>query len=144
MNDPNPEASPIPLAVYGTLRRGQRNHPLLRGATYLGTGTVVGTMRHVPAAPTRPYGFPVLLPDGDGRVLVELYRVADPPTWARLDALEGYDPADETASEFLRRTVPVLGGPVPDAQVYVYHGPADVLGEVIVDGDWVAFDRSDS
>ncbi len=144
MSDPYPAASQFSLAVYGTLRRGQRNHPLLGGATYLGTGTVVGTMRRVPAAPTRPYGFPVLLPDGDGRNLVELYRVTEPSTWATLDALEGYDPADETGSEFLRRTVPMLDGPVPDAQVYVYHGPADVLGEVIVDGDWVAFDPSDS
>jgi gamma-glutamylcyclotransferase (GGCT)/AIG2-like uncharacterized protein YtfP len=129
-----------PLAVYGTLRRGQRNHGLLDGTEFLGTGVIVGTMRHVPAAPTRPYGFPVFIPGDAGRVLVELYAIASAERWAALDALELYDPTDEAGSEFLRRTVAVHGGPVDEAQAYVYNGPADVLGERIGGGDWVAFD----
>jgi gamma-glutamylcyclotransferase (GGCT)/AIG2-like uncharacterized protein YtfP len=133
----------VPLAVYGTLRHGQRNHALLEGAIFLGTGVVAGAIRHVPAASTRPYGFPVLIP-GAGRVVVELYRIPTPGAWVALDALELYDAADEAGSEFLRRTVPVGEGPVAEAQVYVYNGAVDVLGEVIDGGDWVAFDAADS
>lgn len=138
------EAGDAPLAVYGTLRRGERNHRLLAGAAFLGEAFVRGILRHVPAAPTRAYGFPVLIADGDGRVRVELYRVIDADTWARLDVLERYDPADEAASEFLRRTVPVLDRPVDEAQVYVYNGPLDVLGDVIEGGDWFSIARRET
>ena len=131
-------AAGLPLAVYGTLRRGERNHSLLRGATHIGDGLVAGLLRHVPAAPTRPYGFPALIGDGDGRVRVELYRLAGPGDWATLDALELYDASDEPGSEFLRRTVAVLEASVDRAQVYVYNGPLDVLGDVIGSGDWTA------
>lgn len=144
MSDAKPAASRGLLAVYGTLRRGQRNHPLLDGTEYLGTGTVAGTMRHVPAAPTRSYGFPVLVRGGNSRVQVEVYRVTDPDAWATLDGLEEYDEANEAGSEFLRRTVPINDGPVTEAQVYVYNGPVEVLGEIIEGGDWVAFIEKDS
>jgi gamma-glutamylcyclotransferase (GGCT)/AIG2-like uncharacterized protein YtfP len=133
----------IPLAVYGTLRRGDRNHRLIEGATFLGAGTVEGTLRHVPAAPVREYGFPVLL-DGRGeRVTVELYRVDSPDVLDALDALENYDPSDEAGSEFLRRVVRVFDGPVDEAQIYRYNGPTDVLGQVIGGGDWLAFRGGD-
>ena len=79
---------------------------------------------------------------GDGRIHVEVYRVTDPHAWATLDALEEYDEANEEGSEFLRRTVPVLDGPVSQVQVYVYNGPVEVLGETIEGGDWVAFERA--
>ena len=138
-------AVPLVLAVYGTLRRGDRNHPLLGDSPFLGTGTVEGELRHVPAAPHRAYGFPVLLPMPGGRVRVELYRVVQPEILGTLDGLEEYDPADETGSEFLRRAVRVSDGPVDEAEVYVYNGPTDVLGGVIADGDWMAFEgRGDS
>jgi gamma-glutamylcyclotransferase (GGCT)/AIG2-like uncharacterized protein YtfP len=94
----------------------------------------------VPAAPTRPYGYPAFLADGGGRVLVELYELRSIEDWRGLDALELYDPDDEDGSEFLRRSAPVIEGPVARAQIYVYDGPADVLGEIIPGGDWIAFD----
>ncbi len=138
-------AVPLVLAVYGTLRRGDRNHALLGDSPFLGDGTVEGTLRHVPAAPHRAYGFPVLLPVPGGRVSVELYRVDQPEILGTLDALEEYDPVDETGSEFLRRTVRVSDGPVDEAQIYIYNGPTEVLGQVIDGGDWMAFDgRADS
>ena len=134
----------LPLAVYGTLRRGERNHSLLADATHVGDGVVAGVLHHVPAAPTRPYGFPALVAGGDGRVRVELYRLANPGHWAKLDALELYDPSDEARSEFLRRTVDVREGPIDRAQIYVYHGPLDVLGDVIDTGDWISVGDRDS
>ena len=91
----------------------------------------------MPAGPQRPYAYPALVPDADGRVRVEVYLLADASQLARLDALEGYEPDDEPASEYVRRLVPIIDGPVDRAWVYWYAAaPAD-LGPAIQGGDWL-------
>jgi gamma-glutamylcyclotransferase (GGCT)/AIG2-like uncharacterized protein YtfP len=126
------------VAVYGTLRRGERNHPLMDGAEYLGTGFVAGSIHLVTAEIERAYPYPALVEGGEGRVLVELYRLTDATALDALDALEGYDPADEAGNEYVRRTLPILDGPIDRAETYVYRGRASELAAVIGSGDWVA------
>src|SRR6476619_2695612 len=107
-------ASPTALAVYGTLRRGERNDSLLRDAAYLGVGRIVGRMREMPRTAEREYPYPSLTLDGDdgaGDVVVELYDLSDPLLLAAADALEAFDPGDIAGSEYVRRAVDVVDGP---------------------------------
>ena len=130
--------SSLTLAVYGTLRRGQRNHDLLAGARWLGLGFLSGSLYDVPRTPYRAYPYPAYVSTPQGRVTVEVYELSDAFMLAALDRLEHYLPANEAASQYLRRVVDVIDGPVADAFAYLYNGSPDELGELIPGGDWVS------
>ena len=127
------------VAVYGTLRRGERNHGRLARATFIGTAIVSGALYDVPTAPGRTYPYPAFRLEPDGHVVVELYRLLDDDLLADLDVLEGYDPADDPGSQYARRAVDVPKGPVERAWIYVHQGPRTELGERIPDGDWARY-----
>jgi gamma-glutamylcyclotransferase (GGCT)/AIG2-like uncharacterized protein YtfP len=125
------------LFAYGTLMSGFSRRPLLGGAVLEGLGRIRGSLYDLG-------DYPGVVLDDRGWVTGELYRVPDLP--ARLPALdqeEGCDPADETRSLYVRRTVPVHGaeGRVRPASVYAYNerfGPAAGRGPRIESGDWRA------
>lgn len=71
--------------VYGTLRKGERNHHLLEGSDFLGDGHLIGFFLYSLGR------FPVILPDSGRSSIIktETYRVSG-ATLAVLDHLEGY------------------------------------------------------
>jgi gamma-glutamylcyclotransferase (GGCT)/AIG2-like uncharacterized protein YtfP len=130
------------IAVYGTLRRGEPNAALLSGSRDLGVARIVGRLHEMPRTAERAYAYPALVLDGVGAVVVELYQLGDPATLAVIDALEAFDPDDVAGSEYVRRVVDVLDGPVATAWIYEYNGPSEAMGDLIADGDWVAHART--
>jgi gamma-glutamylcyclotransferase (GGCT)/AIG2-like uncharacterized protein YtfP len=109
----------------------------MAGATLLGQGTIEGALYDVPRRPFRPYAYPALVSEPRLRVVVEVYRLTGADMLTRLDALERYDPADEAASQYVRREVAVFDGPVEEAYAYFYSGEPVELGELIESDDWV-------
>ncbi len=102
------------LFVYGTLKRGLRNHVLLAGQEYLGPARTLPGYRLYHCGP-----YPGLVPVAEGaEVDGELWRV-DGPTLRRLDEFEG------VPSVFDRRAIMLEGRAEP---VFVYLYVKDVSG----------------
>lgn len=124
---------PHAFFVYGTLKRGELNHPLL--APYA---------RAVVPATTRgqlcDLGlFPALI-DAEGIVRGELVALDSGDLRAALvilDALEGYDPADPSGSMYVRRVVGVQLGDGTAAAAYAYFYNRDPQGLTpVLSGEW--------
>jgi gamma-glutamylcyclotransferase (GGCT)/AIG2-like uncharacterized protein YtfP len=130
------------LAVYGTLRRGYRNHPLIeRGSRFVGLAHLPGRLVHI-SSPLRRYSYPGYLPDTPGtslRVLVEVVEVTDASLWTGLDALERYLPDDPGSSEYRRvlATASMTDGRALTCWTYRYN--SSVAGyQDVPDGDWTS------
>ena len=112
--------------VYGTLKRGFWNHYLLEGREFFGTAATVPTYRMI------ENGFPVILPDPEGKPIAgEIYAVDD-ETLARLDQLEregsSYD------RKLIDVTLPLASGERLPTKAFIYVGREDRFGKAFARG----------
>lgn len=131
----------LPIAVYGTLRYGQRNYErLLAGNT---KGHVLGLL----APNHRMYGLSMPYPfatdcDRGRSIVVDVFYIKDnlyDDVVARLDHLEGFDPITNTGM-YLRVARTVMNGDV-SFTAWIYHASPAMLraaiGPLIESGDWL-------
>jgi gamma-glutamylaminecyclotransferase len=107
--------------VYGTLKSGFRNHYLLEGCEYFGRAVTMPTYRMI------ENGFPVIMPDPDGRPLAGEIYIVDDETLARLDQLEregsSYD------RKLIDVTLSLAGGERLPTKAFIYVGREDRFGK---------------
>lgn len=121
----------VPLiAVYGSLRRGQRaNHYLDNDSfNYVGTDYVKGTLF--------PVGwFPGIQLFGDTPVVVDVYEILNPDALDHIHYYEGYDPENPEGSLFVPK-ITTLCNNNKEAMCYEYNGRFGAAGDIIEHGDW--------
>ena len=120
--------------VYGTLKRGYPNNPMLEGCEFLGEAVTVLTYKAVTVPAYKMVGtsFPVIMPDPSGKpVAGELYTVDD-ATLARLDQLEREGRSYDRV--MIDATVPLLNGERLTTQAFIYVGREDRFGEIFARG----------
>jgi gamma-glutamylaminecyclotransferase len=114
----------VQVMVYGTLMRGERNHPQMKGARFVRKARTAARFTLVDRG-----AFPALLQEGATSVCGELYEVTAEHL-ARLDWFEGVPRLYE------RRTIRLADG--ARAQAYVQPMAPVRTRDVIVSGDWRA------
>jgi gamma-glutamylaminecyclotransferase len=108
------------IFVYGTLKRGCRNHSFLRAARFVGEAWTEPGYRMVRCG-GNPYPYPGLVRvDRGERVFGELYRV-DGALLAALDRFE------DAPNEYERAAIRLSDG--GEAQAYLYRGRTAHLPE---------------
>ena len=123
------------LAVYGSLRVGQRaNHFLDNDAfNYVGPDFVKGTL-----FPVRMSWFPGIQLFGDTNVVVDVYEVLDEDALENIHYFEGYDPANPNESLFVPKEVTLINSQ-KEAMCYEYNGRFGAAGDAIDHGDWARY-----
>lgn len=116
------------VAVFGSLRTGLWNNPILESSQLLGiTKTAsVFTLKDLGS-------FPGLLHVGNTAVVVEVYEVDNEQTWARLDRLEGYP------NFYNRMIIETEFG-----YAWLYYNPLTdryLNTETVESGDWVEYKK---
>jgi gamma-glutamylcyclotransferase (GGCT)/AIG2-like uncharacterized protein YtfP len=112
--------------VYGTLKRGYPNNPLLEGSEFLGEAITVPTYKMVETS------FPVIMPDPNGKpVAGEIYTVDD-ATLARLDQLEREGRSYDRV--MIDATLPLSNGERLPTRAFIYVGREDRFGEMFARG----------
>jgi gamma-glutamylcyclotransferase (GGCT)/AIG2-like uncharacterized protein YtfP len=112
--------------VYGTLKRGYPNNPLLEGSEFLGEAVTVPTYKMVRTS------FPVIMPDPSGKpVSGEIFTVDD-ATLARLDQLEREGRSYDRV--MIDATLPLSNGERLPTRAFIYVGREDRFGEIFARG----------
>jgi gamma-glutamylaminecyclotransferase len=120
------------LFVYGTLKRGYPNNPLLEGSEFLGEAVTVLTYKAVAVPALVGTSFPVIMPDPSGKpVAGEIYTVDD-ATLARLDQLEREGRSYDRV--IIDATLPPSNGERLTTQALIYVGREDRFGEMFARG----------
>ncbi|MBD3814901.1 MAG: gamma-glutamylcyclotransferase [Halothiobacillus sp.] len=120
-----PEDTTLRVAVYGTLRLGQRNHRLLEGYKCLGTTTLAGfDMYNLGAFPAVTHGA--------GEITVEVYEIGT-RALKMLDHLEGFPDFHD------RETVET---PFGDAVIYTVSPSVARKEAKIQSGNWLTARKS--
>lgn len=112
--------------VYGTLKMGKSNHPLLRDSAYLTDHETDPEFLMINLG-----GFPGVVRDGATSIKGEVYEVDD-ETLARLDRLEGYNENDSREHNLYTREV-LEYSPIEDEPVYIYIYNTN---QIIKEGEW--------
>lgn len=125
------------VAVYGSLRQGLGNHPLLANSELVETTTF--TDKHTMVS----FGYyPALIPhleegkETEGNsIIVEVYKVNE-NTFRNLDTLEGYP-------SFYDRKQVTLDNGMEDVWIYFIDNPNYLtIHPIVSNGDWLAFYNS--
>ncbi|MGK2861903.1 MAG: gamma-glutamylcyclotransferase family protein [Chitinophagaceae bacterium] len=122
-------AKNIKVAVYGSLRKGLHNHPIIKDQKYLGQYETDPLYNLLDLG-----SFPGLLKNGNTSVIMEVYEV-DATCLKRLDTLEGYRGKNES-NHYNREKIQ---SPFGEVYTYFYNGTRSepFLKENCVDmGDW--------
>ncbi len=121
---------------YGTLMTGfdrrQRAGIDERKLVYLGRGYIRAALFDLGI-------YPAAVPDPDGRVWGEVYRMLDPgEVLTMLDNIEGYCPEEPDASLYTRVEIPIVleNGDVESGWAYFYNAPLG-RAERIASGDYL-------
>jgi gamma-glutamylcyclotransferase (GGCT)/AIG2-like uncharacterized protein YtfP len=128
VNAPNQPQRQL-LAVYGTLRKGEKTlEPLrfLEAMKLRGPCKIAGKLVDLGDYPG--------LVAGEGVVVGDLFEIGDLRLWHELDRYEAYDPDNIADSEY-ERVYCRLADPPLDSWVYRYVGAAD-RGTLVESGDW--------
>ena len=138
------EQAQLLVAVFGHQRKGCDNESYMRGAEYIGLGTVSGFSLYLDG------GLPVVRRSERGRgssVVVDIFKVTL-EVLARLDICEGYCPApDGNTDACATERVQVIVHPItktPDNEIYscflyVYKLPVFNNAIRIHDGDLISY-----
>jgi len=120
--------------VYGTLRRGGKNHHLLNDSQCIFQQCFVEGKLYDSSS-----GYPVMKQNTSGQICGELYEVTEPQL-AEIDRLEGYK---ENGSDnlFECKLLPVYNdkGAQYNAFVYVAGEAFNQVSELISSGDWLVY-----
>lgn len=112
------------LFVYGTLREGMPNHPLMGGCNKVADATI--------SAKLYLHGWLPTVFKGDGTVVGEIYEIPDTDKWRRLDQLEGHP------NWYCREEVEALTEKGETVRVWIYfmQGEPHPGSDYVVDGDY--------
>jgi len=112
--------------VYGTLKRGYPNNPLLEGSEFLGEAVTVPAYKMVATS------FPVIMPDPSGKPVAGEIFTVDDATLARLDQLEREGRSYDRVT--IDATLPLANGERLTTQAFIYVGREDRFGEMFARG----------